>query len=104
MIRQPLRTFGALMNAVRQEAAMGSVYRRRELNTRPGGRKNNGGARSGAGRAALRRRGAARGRRRFRLLVKTPHAFDLSAYLRQLPPRRQNRRGSKSTSTRREIG
>ena len=62
---------------------MGSVYRRGELNTRPGGRKNNGGARSGAGRAALRRRGAARGRRRFRLLVKTPRAFDLSAYLRQ---------------------
>ena len=38
------------MNAVRQEAAMGSVYRRGELNSRPGGRKNNGGARSGAGR------------------------------------------------------
>jgi hypothetical protein len=38
------------MNAVRQEAAMGSVYRQGELNIRPGGRKNNGGARPGAGR------------------------------------------------------
>jgi hypothetical protein len=38
------------MNAVRREAAMGSVYRHRELNTRPDGRKTNGGARSGAGR------------------------------------------------------
>ena len=38
------------MNAVRQEAAMGSVYKQGELNTRPGGRKNNGGARPGAGR------------------------------------------------------
>src|SRR6516165_1814982 len=38
------------MNAVRQEAAMGSVYGQRELNTRPGGRKNNGGVRPGAGR------------------------------------------------------
>jgi hypothetical protein len=38
------------MNAVRQEAAMGSVCRRGELNSRPGGRKNNGGARPGAGR------------------------------------------------------
>ena len=50
MIRQPLRTIAALMNAVRQEAAMGSVYGQRELNIRPGGRKNNRGARSGAGR------------------------------------------------------
>jgi hypothetical protein len=38
------------MNTVRQEAAMGSVYKQRELNTRPGGQKNNGGARPGAGR------------------------------------------------------
>ena len=32
---------------------MGSVYRQRELNTRPGGRKNKGGARPGAGRPAV---------------------------------------------------
>ena len=43
---------GAARNVVgfARKVQLGSVYRQRELNTRPGGRKNNGGARPGAGR------------------------------------------------------